>query len=190
MGEELRVSSIEPQDLEALLRRGAIDLIDVSTPVEYDEVRVRGARNVPIGSLALEALMATRSGSERPLYVMCRGGVRSLKVCRRYPARNLVDVAGGTRRWLERELPVVREGKLLSLERQASLTAGALLLCCAVIGWVVAPVALVVSAGIGMLLALAGATDHRLLEVAISKLPWNNAATRREPVTPAASTAR
>ncbi len=190
MSEEPRIPSIEPQELEALSRSEAIDLIDVSTPVEYAEVRVGLARNVVIGSPALEALMAARSGADRPLYVMCRGGVRSLKVCRQYPGLNLVDVAGGTKRWLERELPVARDRKVRSLERQASLAAGVLLLCCAVIGWVVAPVALVVSAGIGALLALAGATDHRLLEVAISRMPWNNVPSRGTPATPVASTAR
>ena len=47
MGDEPRIPSIEPQELEALSRREVLDLIDVSTPVEYREVRVRWARSVP-----------------------------------------------------------------------------------------------------------------------------------------------
>ena len=149
MSEETRIPSIEPQALHALAQREAIDLVDVSTRVEYDEVRLPWARNLPIGSPVLTERMASRSDCERPLYVMCRGGVRSLKVCRQYPGRNLIDVAGGTRRWIDCRLPVAHDAKVMSLERQASLAAGVLLLGCAAVGWAATPLALGVSAGIG-----------------------------------------
>jgi rhodanese-related sulfurtransferase len=45
------VTAISPQRLAELCKAGRIDLIDVRTPVEFREVHVEHARNVPLDRL-------------------------------------------------------------------------------------------------------------------------------------------
>ncbi len=65
----MSITTITPQKLSDLIHSGtAVDLIDVRTPVEYREVHVSCARNVPLDKLNAVQLAAGRSGSE-PLSV-------------------------------------------------------------------------------------------------------------------------
>lgn len=110
MKTEIAMREIGPKELQAMWARGErVDLVDVSTAAEHREVRVGFARNAAIDSASLEALMASRGANcDTPMYVMCRGGVRSVKVCKRYPNANLINVEGGTKNWLACGLPVTR----------------------------------------------------------------------------------
>ena len=47
----MTVTTISPQQLAELCKSGKIDLIDVRTPVEFREVHVDCARNVPLDRL-------------------------------------------------------------------------------------------------------------------------------------------
>ena len=91
------IAHIDVDTLAPLLESGAV-LIDVRTPPEYDEVRVPGARLVPLAELP------DRWG-EIPdadvVYVVCRSGGRSLTACDFLAARGrqAVNVAGGTTAW-------------------------------------------------------------------------------------------
>ena len=69
----MSVTTIKPQELASLCKDGKkIELIDVRTPVEYREVHVDVARNVPLDQLDVNALMQARNGSSHePLYVIC-----------------------------------------------------------------------------------------------------------------------
>ncbi len=69
---------IKPEAFAELSKEGKqIDLIDVRTPVEYREVHVETARNVPLDQLDPISLMQSRNGSaNEPLYVICRSGSR------------------------------------------------------------------------------------------------------------------
>ena len=74
---------IKPQGLAGLYTEGdEIDLLDVSTPVEYRESQVDIARNVPPDRLDPGAMMHTRNGSaDGPLYLTRRAGSRGLRAC-------------------------------------------------------------------------------------------------------------
>ena len=75
--------AITPQEL-AQLRKGSgqrVELIDVRTPVEFCEVHVDFARNVPLDRLDPVAIRAERNGSAEPLYVICRSGGHSRPAC-------------------------------------------------------------------------------------------------------------
>ena len=79
----MSVPTISPQALAERCRGDRkIDLIDVRTPVEYREVHVAAARNVPLVRLDPAAVMRSRNGSEgEPLYVLCRSGSRGRQAC-------------------------------------------------------------------------------------------------------------
>jgi rhodanese-related sulfurtransferase len=97
----MSVSTIKPQELAELCKEGKkIDLIDVLTPVEYREVHVEIARNVPLDQLDVAALMHARNNpAHEPLYVICRSGSRGQQACETFLKAgfsNVVNIEGGT----------------------------------------------------------------------------------------------
>ena len=94
------VAMITPKQLAELRQSGAkVELIDVRTPVEYREVHVDSAQNVPLDQLDPAAVMQARNGSSNePLYVICRSGSRGQQACEKFLKAgftNVVNVEGG-----------------------------------------------------------------------------------------------
>ena len=99
----MSVSTISPRQLSELVQAGKpVELVDVRTPVEYREVHVSFAKNVPLDQLDVAKIAAGRSGSQQPLYVICRSGNRGKQACEKFLAMgytNVVNVEGGTQAW-------------------------------------------------------------------------------------------
>jgi rhodanese-related sulfurtransferase len=165
---------------EALAERSAskqVDLIDVRTPVEYREIHVDGARNIPLDSLDPRAVMTSRNGSsDQPLYVMCKSGARGSKACQKFLEAGydqVVHVEGGVEAWEAAQLPVIRGKKTISLERQVRIAAGFLVLLGAVLAAVVHPYFIALPAFVGAGLMFAGITDSCAMGMMLAKMPWN-----------------
>jgi rhodanese-related sulfurtransferase len=99
-GEEVSI-----EELEEARRSGAL-LIDVRQPEEYEAGHVPGARLVPMGDVVARS---SEVPLDKPVYVICQTGVRSLKATRFYRSRGIDawSVAGGTKDWAESGRPVV-----------------------------------------------------------------------------------
>lgn len=171
-------STITPFRLEALRKEGKkIDLIDVRTPVEFREMHVEIARNVPLDQLDPTAEMQSRNGTnDEPLYVLCRSGSRGQRACEKFQDAgfgNVANVEGGTLACIEAGLSVVRGKKAISLERQVRIAAGLLVLVGATLGWLVHPGFLGVSAFVGAGLVFAGITDTCGMGLILARMPWN-----------------
>jgi len=85
--------------------------VDVREAHEFELGRAQGAVNVPRSSLEREAAAALPD-RERTLLLMCEVGARSrlaAQSLRRLGYRDVRNVEGGFRRWVERGLPVVLE---------------------------------------------------------------------------------
>ncbi|MGA2035027.1 MAG: rhodanese-like domain-containing protein, partial [Thermoguttaceae bacterium] len=153
------------------------ELIDVRTPVEYREVAVESARNVPLDQLDPAALVgALNAAAQEPLYVVCRSGGRGRQACEKFLAAgfaNVVNVEGGTLACVEAGLPVVRGKKAMSLERQVRIAAGSLVLLGALLGWFVDPAFIALSAFVGAGLIFAGITDTCGMGMILARMPWN-----------------
>ncbi|HUE71087.1 MAG TPA: rhodanese-like domain-containing protein [Pirellulaceae bacterium] len=172
------MSIITPQELAELCKEGKnIDLIDVRTPVEYREVHVGIARNVPLDQLDAGGLMQARNGSSaEPLYVICRSGSRGQQACEKFLKAgfsNVVNIEGGTMACVEAGLPVVRGKKAISLERQVRIAAGSLVLLGAVLGWFGHSAFIGLSAFVGAGLVFAGITDTCGMGMILARMPWN-----------------
>jgi rhodanese-related sulfurtransferase len=154
-----------------------IDLIDVRTPVEYREVHVSFARNVPLDQLDAAKVIEARNGSaSEPLYIICRSGGRSLQACERFLKAgytNVVNVEGGTLACQSVGLPLAQGKKAISLERQVRIAAGSLVLLGLLLGWLVHPYFLGLSAFVGAGLVFAGVTDTCGMGMLLAKMPWN-----------------
>jgi rhodanese-related sulfurtransferase len=175
----MTVATISPSALAQLYGSGKqIELIDVRTPVEYQEVHVEFAKNIPLDRLDPTRIMNDRNGTRNePLYVICRSGGRSQQACQAFVAAgfpNVINVEGGTLACVQTALPVVHGKKAISLERQVRITAGSLVLLGVALGWFVHPVFYGLSAFIGAGLVFAGVTDTCGMGMLLARMPWNN----------------
>lgn len=172
----MSITTITPLKLSELIHSGAaVELIDVRTPVEYREVHVSSARNVPLDQLNASQFAAGRSSAE-PLYVICRSGSRGKQACEKFLAAgyaNVVNVEGGTQAWDQAGLPVVRGKKAISLERQVRIAAGLLVVTGSVLGYFVSPYWIGLSAFVGAGLTFAGITDTCGMGLLLARMPWN-----------------
>ena len=171
------VSTISPKQLSELRKSGQeVELLDVRTPVEFREVHVEFATNVPLDRLEPDTVKRDRNGSsERPLYVICRSGNRADQACQKLEAAGVpsVNVEGGTLAWDAAGLPVVRGKKAISLERQVRIAAGFLVLLGATLGYFVHPAWIGLSAFVGAGLMFAGITDTCGMAMMLARMPWN-----------------
>jgi rhodanese-related sulfurtransferase len=175
----MSIATITSEQLASKCRTGEpVDLIDVRTPVEFGEVHLNAARNVPLDVLDPAAIMKSRVGTATdPVYVICRSGGRGKKACEKFHAAgftNVVNVEGGTVACLAAGMSAVRGAKVMSLERQVRIAAGSLVLVGAVLGWFVDPLFIGLSAFVGAGLVFAGITDTCGMGLMLAKMPWNN----------------
>lgn len=171
-------ATLSPEQFAGLCTQGKkIDLVDVRTPVEFREVHVEVARNVPLYQLDPVTLMQARNGSAgEPVYVICRSGSRGAQACEKFLKAgfsNVVNIAGGTMACIEAGLPVVRGKQALSLERQVRIAAGALVLLGSFLGWFVHPAFIGVAAFAGAGLVFAGITGTCGMALLLARMPWN-----------------
>jgi rhodanese-related sulfurtransferase len=167
--------AISPAELKTLCEQGAVELLDVRTPLEFSEVHVVGAKNVPLDQLN----PATLGNPTRPLYVVCRSGSRGQKACEKLTAAgftNVTNIDGGTQACEQAGVPVVRGKKVMSLERQVRIAAGGLALAGAVLALTVHPWFAGLSAFIGAGLVFAGISDWCGMGLLLAKMPWNRGA--------------
>jgi len=180
----MSTSTIAPSTLAELRKSGkTIELIDVRTPVEYREVHVEFARNIPLDQLDPLGVMQSRSKtSNEPLYVICRSGSRGQQACDKFLKAgfaNVFNIEGGTTACVEAGLPVTRGKKAMSLERQVRIAAGTLVLAGAILGWQVHLGFIGLSAFVGAGLIFAGITDTCGMGMILAKMPWNQCSTNK-----------
>ena len=172
----MSVTTISPKELQNLVQAGtAVELIDVRTPVEYREVHVSFARNVPLDQLDAAKVAAGRTNTD-PLYVICRSGSRGKQACEKFQAAgytNIVNIEGGTLAWDQAGLSVVRGKKAISLERQVRIAAGSLVLVGSILGAFVSPYWIGLAGFVGAGLVFAGATDTCGKGMLLARMPWN-----------------
>lgn len=174
----MTVATIAPKELAIRCQdNGAVELIDVRTPVEFREVHAAPARNVPLDRLDPAAIMQARNGGkDQPIYFICRSGSRGKQACDKFIAAgftNVVNVEGGTSAWAENGLPIVRGKKAISLERQVRIAAGSLVLVGTLLGWLVHPGFLGLAGFVGAGLVFAGVTDTCGMGMLLARMPWN-----------------
>jgi len=177
----MSASSISPAKFAEIRQQGnRVELIDVRTPVEFREIHVDIARNVPLDQLDPVALMKSRNGTaSEPLYIVCKSGSRGQQACDKFVKAgfpNVVNVEGGTTACAAAGLPVIRGKKAMSLERQVRIAAGSLVLIGSVLGWFVHPYFIGLSAFVGAGLVFAGVTDTCGMGMILARMPWNQCA--------------
>ena len=172
------MKSISPIELQKILAaQPNATLLDVRTPVEFAEVHVPQARSIPLDELNPSSLPLEKS---EPVYLLCRSGQRATKAAEKFAKAGFtqpVVIAGGTLAWIEANLPVTRgTTKVISLERQVRIAAGALVLTGVLLARFVDFNFIWLPGFVGAGLIFAGITDFCGMGLLIAKLPWNKRA--------------
>ena len=87
-------------------------LIDVRENDEWKEQHISWAKHIPKGQLG-DNIAALVPNKDHPIYLHCRGGVRSLHAAEALRAlgyRNLYSIEGGIMAWISSGYPVIMEG--------------------------------------------------------------------------------
>jgi len=174
----MTVTTISPSKFAELRNQGGkMELIDVRTPVEFREIHIDIAKNVPLDQLDPKAVMQARNGTtNEPLYFVCKMGGRGQQACEKFinaGFTNVVNIEGGTTACADAGVPVVRGKKAMSLERQVRIAAGFLVLTGTVLGWFVHPIFYGIPAFVGSGLIFAGITDTCGMGMVLARMPWN-----------------
>jgi rhodanese-related sulfurtransferase len=158
----------------SLTAQPSLPVIDVRTPVEFAEVHVPSARNVPLDELKPGSLQLQKN---QPVYLLCRSGQRAAKAAEKFTKEGFLKpivVEGGTLAWIEAGLPVTRSAvKAISLERQVRIIAGAIVFAGVLLAQFVDARFIWLSGFIGAGLVFAGITDFCGMGLLLAKMPWN-----------------
>jgi len=95
------LQQISATALHALLQQPVThQLIDVREPHEYAAGHIKGARNIPLGTLT--AAVPVPIDTSKPMVFICRGGGRSTQACAwavSQGAQQVLNLQGGTLAW-------------------------------------------------------------------------------------------
>ena len=169
------MKTISPIELQKILvTNPSSSVIDVRTPMEFAEVHVPQARSVPLDELKPGSLALPK---DQPVYLICRSGQRATKAAEKFAKEGFLQtivVEGGTLAWIAANLPVTRSAvKVISLERQVRIAAGALVFIGVLLAHFVNYNFIWLSGFVGAGLVFAGITDFCGMGLLIAKLPWN-----------------
>lgn len=170
---------IDPAEVwKQLESKGDCIILDVRTPVEHRQLHPRDAAHLPLQQLTVEEArrFAEEYCSGKALYVICKSGARSCKAAEIFeqagvPIAGVID--GGTDQWVKAGLPVVRDTKVLSLERQVRLAVGIPVALFSLLAILIHPWFAVLPLLFGCGLTVAGATDWCGMALFLSRMPWN-----------------
>ena len=184
---------VPAQEMKRITSSGAA-ILDVRTPAEHDEQHILAPHHhVPLDQLNPEDFML-RHGLDQsaPVYFLCRSGMRARKAADMFCTagyKNLYVIDGGILACAASGEPVAGTGatsapaappatqtKVIPLERQVRITAGALVVLGTLLGCFLHPFFYLLSFGIGTGLIYAGVTDRCGMALVLLKAPWNKTA--------------
>ena len=167
-----------PVELSAAVAAGgAIRLLDVRTPSEFENAHIGGAYNVPLDQLHEHA--AEVRAAPGAVVLICQSGQRAQRaeaVLRTAGMGNMHVLDGGMKAWIAAGLPVRRIRARVSLERQVRIVAGAIVALGSIGALTLSPWLAVVPALVGSGLVFAGITDTCAMGMLLARLPYNRAA--------------
>lgn len=168
---------IQPRDIVEKVRADKVQLVDVRESDEYAREHIAGAMSSPLSTWSDAG--PTLIG-EKTIIFMCRSGMRTDANCARLadhvngPAFIL---EGGVDGWKKAGFETVRNDKApLEVNRQVQMTAGGLVLSGAILGAVVHPGFIGLSAFVGAGLFFAGASGWCGMAHLLRIMPWNKSA--------------
>lgn len=171
------ITNIGIKKLKQWLADNKAVVVDVREPGEYKSGHIKGAFNKPLSTVDVEEVNMPQH-NHKNLVLHCLSGKRSMmaaeKLLAEDPEIEVFNLEGGITAWQNAGEPTVSSGiKILPLDRQMQLTAGALVFVGTLLGWLVATGWLILPAFVGAGLMVAGITGWCGMMKLLAKMPWN-----------------
>mgnify|MGYP001814116777 CR=1 FL=1 len=168
------MKTLTPRQARDLAAEPTTRLLDVRTPVEFEEMHIAGSKLIPLAELPQQC--AELDPGERYLLI-CGSGKRAGQAEEILAENGFQDLSildGGVMAWAQDQLPVTRtHRKGLPLMRQVQLVVGILALAGSVLAIASSPWFALIPAVLGAGLTMAGATGWCGLALLLTKMPWN-----------------
>lgn len=184
-----RPIDVSPELLESWLESGDTVLIDVREDFEHASERIGTAHHFALSAFNPNQIRDLH-GAKRVVF-HCRSGKRSADAASRYASEGeeTFHLQGGIEAWKASGRQTLRSASAprIDVMRQVQIAAGLIVLAGVILGVLVSPWLLGLSAFVGAGLTFAGLTGWCGLAMLLSRMPWN-----RAPVsscTPAAASA-
>lgn len=147
-------------------------LIDVRSPIEFENEHIPGSTNLPLDQLSSRC---EEIRQEKSITLICRSGKRAERAAYELAGKgfSVKVLEGGLLAWQQAGLPVNQGKKRLPIERQVQLTVGLSLLVGVGLGCFVDKWFLIIPAFFGAGLTFAGLSGTCGLAILLMKAPWN-----------------
>lgn len=169
-----RVVELSPAEAQQKRAAGELVMIDVRTGVEYAQVHAADVVHIPLDSFNPAQVMQRYPG--RIIACICKSGKRGGQAAQMLAdagCASLANITGGTEAWEAAGLPVEKNSKVISLERQVRIAAGFLVFVGSLLGYFVHRGFFIIPGFVGAGLMFAGITDFCGMGLLIAKMPWN-----------------
>ena len=92
------------------VKKAGVQLLDVREPAEYAEGHLPGAINISVNSGDFVSAVERDFKTDKPVYVYCRSGRRSLKAAEMLAGKGfkVINLEGGILDWENKKLPIVK----------------------------------------------------------------------------------
>jgi rhodanese-related sulfurtransferase len=171
------ITSTELRDRIAL--DAPLWILDVRIPAEFETAHIDGSYNVPLDVLKDRGSeVAEQLDQGRDVVLVCRSGQRATQAAELLRSTGVADgsvLEKGITDWEGQGFEVNRGVPRWDLERQVRLVAGSIVLS-SVLGSIAVPRLKWLAAGVGAGLSYAAISNTCAMGTALSKLPYNRAA--------------
>ena len=162
--------------LDQLKKGDPCCVLDVRTLPEYRDVRLQTTSvHIPLDQLSGEKVR--HAVSDKPVYVLCKGGIRARKaaeILRQAGLDRVTVVDGGLDACIACGADVARaQSNAIPLERQVRMAAGAVVLLGFLLGVFVNPLFYALTGFVGAALIFSGLTGWCGMACLLIKAPWN-----------------
>ncbi len=168
---------LSASEVKARLDTGRAVLVDIREADEFARRHISGAISQPLSGWDASHLSVA---PDSDVIFTCRTGMRTAGECDRLTARltgPAFVLSGGVDAWDNAGLPLATDSKApLEIMRQVQIAAGLLVVTGVVLGLLVAPGWLGLSAFVGAGLTFAGATGNCGMARLLMLAPWNRTA--------------
>ena len=95
------IKLVTAEEMQSILELEDVQLVDVRTPKEYDEIRIANSQNINFQSPTFDKDI-TNLDKKKPVILYCKSGGRSAKCARKLKEagfKKIYDLEGGISKW-------------------------------------------------------------------------------------------
>jgi len=166
---------LTPDMLEQWLGEGDTVLVDVREGFEHAGERIENAQHHALSKFDREQLHKHHEGKRVVFH--CRSGKRSADAASQFGPGTVYHLTGGIEEWKASGRSTIKSASAPKIDvmRQVQITAGSLVVLGVVLGVLVHPGFLAISAFVGCGLTFAGLSGWCGMAMLLAKMPWNKA---------------